>query len=172
MDGVYTAFILAGVGAVVLFMVLRRVSTIRVNDPSKLAYEGKVKEGIYDKPKEGQPCEVGSLYELQGEYRDTSYVVTRYDGRYAVVAIELAEAPKVRAEVNARIQHPRVEESALTGEINALFGLGAVYVDIGKGASWVAAEFPIDGEGLSRRLIERALDHLIRLRDIATGRAV
>jgi hypothetical protein len=168
MDGGYPTFVLVAVGAAVLFMVLRRISTLRISAPRNPTHSGK--EEASAEPEAEWARGEGSAYELQGEYRGTPYVVTNYDGRHVVVAIELEEVPRVRAEASAQIPMPRIEESALSGEINALFGLGAVYVDVGIGANWVAAEF--DGESLSQRLIERAMDHLIRLRDIATGRAV
>lgn len=104
-----------------------------------------------------------------GECAGVAYTVDNLSEEFITVEIE---APLVSKplEFNIRRNDPGKSTSALEGdnrkaEIEALISLGAVYFDIGYNTSRVAVEFPAGSVNIDKGFAEKAVSHLIRLRD-------
>ena len=73
-------------------------------------------------------------------------------------------------EFDARQGNPRLPETTLKRDLQALVELGAVYVDVGLNDDWIAAELPLRAVA-TRPAIERVVGHLTRLKDLCSQKA-
>ncbi|MEE9252110.1 MAG: hypothetical protein V3U74_02020 [Thermodesulfobacteriota bacterium] len=160
--------VLAIAAAIVVVLILRSRSTmdIKAPDVDTHATYSQAPEPV-DAP--GDAKDENWPEEWGGTYKGVEYYVISYDGQTMTVEISIPKMLPKTLEVNARIERPNPSESEFANEINALINLGANYIDLSYNTTRVAAEVPIDQTKVDRKLAERIVDHLIRLRDLASG---
>lgn len=155
------------VAAIVIFIILRRSSSVSIQMPDEHIYTDRPSA----RTSESVQVTDGWPEGWDGEYKGVEYSVDSYDGATMTVAIPVYEKLKTSVEINARNDRPTVSETFLAGEINSLLNLGANYVDINYNTNWIAAEVPLDLVPFDKKLAEKIVEHLIRIKDLISRNA-
>ncbi|MDC0358520.1 hypothetical protein OAO01_06860 [Oligoflexia bacterium] len=105
--------------------------------------------------------------EWKSTFMGVKYRVESYDGETMTVAIDVPKILPYQAEIDARDGRPTDVDPRLVSNVGLLLDLGANYIDISYNTNRVAAEVPFDSATVDKRLAEKIVGLLIRLRDAA-----
>jgi len=166
-----TYAILIAIALVVVYLILRALSTVRIDPPQPGTFgQDDPERTRLDSPTPEPTGESSFEPDFEGTYRGVPYFVTSFDDIHLVVGVELDRPPAQRFEVTERIEQPDARMERYVNDVNALLNMGATHVDVGYNVhNWVAVEFPVERLGSAAAPIEKVLAHLVRLRDTATG---
>lgn len=101
-----------------------------------------------------------------GSFKGVEYAVESLDSETMTVHIEIPELLPKRFDFFTK-EMPRFGDMAMETEVNALVRLGAVYIDVSRNTTWVAALFPFDVR-IDKGAAEVVVAHLMKLRDLCS----
>lgn len=154
--------IAAIVMVVIVILIMRSRSSEEITNPDAYPHTPAPKP-------EPEEIDIEQLMEpWYGERNGVPYNVVSYGDGTITIEIDIPKILPKTLEIDARIERPSLEDTEFATEINALLNLGVDYIDLSYNTTRVAAEVPMDKIVVDQKLAERIVDHLIRLRDLAS----
>lgn len=174
-----TGWILLGLLALVVVAVLRAMSVSEVPLPPSLQGGGgappRGSGGEEEGAEEGEgDAEDGDDEIVSGTVRGVPFDADCLDGETLTVTVYADVAFDVTFEIRAEEgKAPVIPHGPLEKPLRELLALGAVLIHVGSDMDWIAADFPAGrataegpgGRTIDRRLVEKAADLLVRIRE-------
>ncbi len=102
----------------------------------------------------------------QGNASGVAYSATSYDWETVTIEFDLDQTLTKTVEINARDGRPDDVPDELVEDVDALFGLGANYIDIGFNTDRMAAEVPFAHINVDEALAEKVVQHLVNILNV------